>query len=158
MFSFKDLLSWNILNALFLFQHFFSKRHEIRDFYAPPSVYFYQYRPCHLCNLSWTWCIFCRLSINTDVFENIFIIIFFYHIKEERIISLPQLSPFALSPLYIVVLDQPHSLLSHEGSAMGISSWLLSNLYFCFFHWPLIVKYIKIFPFWNFKNLTFPSN
>ena len=79
MFSFKDLLSWNKLNALFLFQHFFSKRHDW--------------------TLSWTWCIFCRLSINKDIFENIFIFIFFSTTLKRNHLTSSVVSPCPLSSL-----------------------------------------------------------
>ena len=138
IFSFKDLLSWNILNALFLFQHFFSKRHDW--------------------TLSWTWCIFCRLSINVllydfkfiwntedniinaDIFENIFIIIFFYHIKEESF----------------------HWANLTRSCLMKAQSWKYHlNYYriciFAFFIDLLLWNTLNFFHLEIKKNLTFPS-
>ena len=120
IFSFKDLLSWNKLNALFLFQHFFLE--DMTGPWAGPGVYF-------------VGCQSIRISLKT--FLSLF---FFYHIKEESF----------------------HWANLTRSCLMKAQPWEYHLDYyriciFAFFHWPLIVKYIKIFPFWNFKNLTFPS-
>ena len=104
--------------------------------WAGPGVYFVD-------------CQSIRISLKTSLS-----LFFFYHIKEESFHFLSFLPLPSLLSMSWYWASLTRSCL------MKAQSWKYHlNYYriciFAFFHWPLIVKYIKFFPSWNLKKSDF---